>query len=100
MDFFEKKINKTLYSCPGIYEIYCVITQNGFFGESDNIYESLLEVYSELSEGRFENQELQEEFDVFGEDCFRFDPFCWDEKYSDPFLRKKKVEELSSLYED
>jgi len=97
MDFFETSSNESFYSCPGLYSVYCVITQNGFFGQSDNIYASLCTIYCQLLSGVFENRTLQNEFNLYEEDCFRFDPVAWGPEFRDPLVRQKKLAELNQL---
>lgn len=97
MEFFESSSNLSNYSCPGLYSVYCVITQNGIFGESPNIYQSLFNILLELMNGEFEGRDLQSDFNTYGLDCFRFNPVDWGEEFNDPALRKKKLQELNNL---
>ena len=73
--------------------MYCVITQYGIYGESENMYESLLNVYAQLLSGEFEDRQLQDDFRTYGVECFRFDPAEWGDKFKDPAFRKKTLEE-------
>jgi hypothetical protein len=96
MEFFTKLSNKSRYSRPGLYSVYCVITENGIFGESENMYDSLFTIYCQLLEGVFENRTVQNDFQVYGAECFRFDPVAWGEEFNDPIFRQKKLQELNN----
>ena len=97
MDFFDCPFAKDNYCCPGVYSVYCVITQNGIYGESDNIYDSLFTIYYQLLEGSHENAALQKEFQVYGVDCFRFIPVYYGDKYNDPAFRQEELDRLNQL---
>lgn len=96
MEFFESLSNESRYACPGLYSVYCVITQYGIYGESENMYESLFTIYCELLEGVFEDPQLQDDFRTYGVEGFRFDPVYYGDKYNDPVFRRNKLEDLDN----
>lgn len=97
MDFFNERINPIMYSCPGIYSIACEITDNIFFGESEDVYNSLFEILCKLRSGTFEDEVLQEDFYVYGESCFEFLPYDTSPELVDPQLRKELLKSLNEM---
>lgn len=94
MEFFNKPINKEIYSYPGLSVVECVITNNFLYGESENVYASLSQIYSELQRGTFENEILQRDFRLYGESCFDFDPIDCSEELEDSDICQKRLKEL------
>lgn len=96
MSFFTAE-NQKQYSQPGVFCVSCVISENTFFGESENMYNSLWEIYWELYSGVFEDKELQKDFRCFGETCFDFEPIAYGPEYSEKQKRQDFLKSLSKF---
>lgn len=92
MDFYEER--QILYSCPGIYSVACVITDNICYGESENVYEALFEIRGKPQTGNFENEVLQRDYFLYGESCFEFLPYDTSPELVDPELHKNLFERV------
>ena len=90
---FENDFNRVYYSYPG-YCVTCVITDNAFYGDSENVYQSLVEILYKLRDGIFENHQLQEDFQKYSEETFRCIPLEFREELADSDKRKDLLQDL------
>lgn len=88
METFDNESNEITYSYPGVYTVYCITTGYGIYGQSENVYESLVDILWKLRGGEFEDQRLQEEFVKCTERHFRFVPIDFGEALADPEARQ------------
>lgn len=95
---YSREINELCYSRPGIFQVYCALTEQVFIGESENVYRSLRKMYEDLNRGICENEELLKDYQYYGTLNFRFEWVDISEELKDPELRKQRVEELKGHY--
>lgn len=77
METFDCEMNRLYYSYPGVFSVRCGVSHKIIFGESENVYQSLVEILCKLRTGSYENSELQKDFQRYGEDSFRFSPLLY-----------------------
>lgn len=87
METFDNSFNRSNYSYPGIFSVRCDLSRNAVFGESLNVYDSLVEILWKLRTGSFENLELQKDFQLYSEDSFRFIPIRFGLEFADNDFR-------------
>jgi hypothetical protein len=94
------------YSKPGIFAISCIKTDLALFGESENAYEALKDIWYELQYRTLENEKLLEDFKEYGDFSFRFEILDCSDEMKNPKVRKETLNEykkdwgLDSLYDD
>ncbi len=93
MDRMDRFI-RNLYQTPGVYQIYCVLSSRSLFREAENISEDFSNLYYDLEQGFCENEDLQEDYVLYGNDCFQFYPLDVSDEMKDPVKRKAKLEEF------
>ena len=54
----------------GIYQIKCIQTNKTYLGSTGNIIKRLKQHYKQLKANRHPNQEMQQDFSLWGEKCF------------------------------
>lgn len=59
------------------------MTHHYEFGHSENVYESLVEILRKLRTSSYENLQLQEDFQLYGEESFRFVPIRYGRQFMD-----------------
>lgn len=99
METFENNYNRLKYSKPGIFSVSCVVSHTTIFGESNNVYESLVDILWKLRTGTFENQKLQQDFQNYSEECFDFHPITYDEEsWADAKARRVELQRILKIY--
>lgn len=98
MDTFENENNRFDYSYPGIFSVSCDVSHNFIFGESENVYNSLVEILWKLRTGTFENAELQKDFQRYSEECFRFTPLQYGEELVEKEVRLCELKKILKKY--
>lgn len=94
MQTFDNLTNRFDYSHPGIFSVSCDLSRNVIFGESGNVYESLVEIIWKLRTGTFENSELQKDFQFYSEESFRFTPLRFGSEFSDKNFRLLEFQKI------
>lgn len=82
------------FSVPGVFAIYCQVTDCMFFGEAENLYEEVKSFYYSLRLRTCENKRLLEDYKEYGSDRFTF--FFLEKNIKDSVLRKQKVEKYKA----
>lgn len=98
MKTFDNPENYLSYSYPGIFAVECRITHNTLFGESDDVYQSLVEILGKLRIGRYENLALQQDFQDYSEDSFRFVPIRFSPELADKEVRLVEFQKILKHY--
>lgn len=94
METFDNSTNRFDYSYPGIFSVSCDVSHHVIFGESENVYESLVEILSKLRAGNFDNLELQQDFQLYSEEIFRFSPIRFGSEFSDKNFRLLEFQKI------
>lgn len=71
---------------PGVYAVHNTLNNKRYIGQSHDLHFRKIHHKSDLKHGRSINRNLQEEYDLYGAECFKFevleycDESCLDEK--------------------
>lgn len=77
----------------GVYYIKCKVTNKQYIGSSKNIQSRLSKHFSELFNNKHRNKKLQEEFNKYGYDNFKFD--IYETCNIDELLNKERDKQIS-----
>ena len=78
---------------PGLYLITCLKNGKVYIGESSNILSRLGRHVDNLENNRHDCVELQNDFNRFGKQYFKFESLETNKKYSNQRLRKEKEQQ-------
>ena len=70
------------------YKITCLKNGKVYVGESQNVFHRLGRHTTDLQENRHDCPELQQNFNKYGKNAFKFESLTVDSKYADYRLRK------------
>jgi hypothetical protein len=87
-----KPIDTTLLILPGIYRVDSLKTKRSFFGHTDCLINGMREFASKLEEGKCENEDLQNDFRIYGIDNFQFFALDYGVEFLDSKVREQGVE--------
>ena len=91
-------INVTILFCPDTYKITCLKNERIYVGESQNVLHRLGRHTADLQENRHDCAELQQDFNKYKKNAFKFESLTVDPKYADYRLRKQlEKEELAKF---
>ena len=86
------------YCQPGIFRIDSKSTGCSLFGESGNVYLSMLKVKDKLSDASYDNPELLKDFQMYGLRNFEFIIVVCGPEWWDAENRKKELNELQTSW--
>lgn len=56
----------TKYCQPGIFQVHCKATNSSLFGESENVFLTLVQIKDDLNNGSSKNIEMLKDFQIYG----------------------------------
>lgn len=83
---------------PGVFRIVCLPLNRAFFGESQFPRIAVREIVEKLDNGIFENQELQEDYDLYGDNNFELTYLKFDRILIQKEKRKKLLEDYKASW--
>lgn len=85
-------------SSPGVYVILNKVTMRAYIGKSNDMVTRFKQHKSDLNGRRHHNKNLQQEWDKYGDSCFKFEVFSAIEGIDIDSLEKELIEESIGPY--
>ena len=83
---------------PGIYDIYCKVTNKHYIGEANNVLDRLAKHSHNLLSNTAENRELQKDWNLYGSNQFVFTILFCGPDWSNRKNRLDKEDEIVNSY--